>query len=294
MTAIDAHPTIQAHIDHQDSQNQQKQIIHDDGWSVSNEKMISIADNRPAPLIESLLPSGAVVTFAGQPGIGKSFVALNWAAAVATGTEWFGLKTGSPRSVVYVLGEGFSQFGKRIKAWQDAQGMSVGPNLRFVDGAMKDIDLNDDSQTPELIENLERLNPDLIIFDTFAMLARVKSENDNSEVGLVYKLAHHIVQKIGATVVLVHHTNKEADLVRGATAFRCNSDAVVVAGSSRQADDQTFWLSTRSDEDGKQRDVEAVKLSGFQIASPGILTRNEQAVRNETARNELAAMAASS
>lgn len=260
-----------------------------DGWSLSPDSMRLVAANRPEPLIEGLLPSKAVVTLAGQPGIGKSFVCLSLAAAVACDMEWFGLKTCQPQYVAYVLGEGFSQFGHRVKAWEEANG-PLGGHVRFIDGAAKGIDMCDPEHVDLLIEKLKTFTPGLVILDTFAMLARVMSENDNSQVAQVYRAAQRIVSEVGSTVVIVHHLSKDAGKVRGATAFRGNSDTVIIASKSKGEDQRGFMLSTRGEDDGKQRDGQPIKLEGFEISSPGLLTRNVRVVEHAKAVDGLEAL----
>lgn len=253
------------------------------GWGVSPGELKNQAKQGPPPLIAGLLPSQAVVTFAGIPGIGKSFVALSWACAVATGEPWFGRTVAGPYRVAYLLGEGWSQFGHRVQAWEDVHSRSLPDHLRFIDGAGEGIDLTDDVQVKAIIERLRQMGPGLVIVDTFAMLARVESENDNAQVGKVLTAAHRIVRATGATVVLVHHVSKAAGQVRGATAFRGNADTVIVAASSDKDDDVTFRLSTRGEDDGKQRDMEPVRLSGFVIDSPGVLGRERMQARKAEA-----------
>lgn len=252
-------------------------------WSVSPAELKATAKSGPPPLINGLLPSQAVVTFAGQPGVGKSFTALSWAASVAAGDDWFGHRVATAYKVVYVLGEGWSQFGHRVKAWEEVDGKPLPDHLRFVDGTGHGIDLADPAQVDLMIERLKEIGPGLVIIDTFAMLARVESENDNAQVGRVYTGAQRIVRATGATVVLVHHVSKGAGQVRGATAFRGNADAVIVAATSGKDDDPTFFLSTRAEDDGKQRDMEPVKLYGFEIATPGVLSIRPKAAEKGVA-----------
>lgn len=260
--------------------------LDSDGWSVSLDALKQVAASTPPPLIEDLLPSKAVVTFAGTPGIGKSFVALSWAAAVAGGVPWFDKAVQNPQYVAYVLGEGYSHFGKRVEAWEQVYG-PMSRNLRFIDGASQGMNLADPQNVDDLIEKLRAMSPGLVIFDTFAMLAQVKSENDNSQVSEVFRAAHRIVQMTNATVVIVHHTTKDSGLVRGATAFRGNADTVIVASEATRKDDPTFELSTRGEENGKQRDGLPIKLDGFEVSAPGVLTRSKNVAKQRAASNDI-------
>src|SRR5437016_3780364 len=59
----------------------------------------------PAWLIEHILPQNALGCVYGAPGAGKTFLALDWALAVATGRPWDAHAT-RPGAVLYVAAEG--------------------------------------------------------------------------------------------------------------------------------------------------------------------------------------------
>ena len=61
----------------------------------------------PAPtwLIEGLLPAQGLADLYGDSGVGKSFLALDWSAHVATGRDWLG-NTVQQGGVAYICSEG--------------------------------------------------------------------------------------------------------------------------------------------------------------------------------------------
>src|SRR5699024_9734789 len=113
------------------------------------------------------------------------------------------------------------------------------------------------------------------IFDTLSVLTRLTSENDNAEVSQVMSNVNRIAQGTGATAMVIHHTTKTSGSVRGASAFVGNSDTVVVAAKEKN-DNSTFLLSTSAQHGGKQRSGEPKIMSGFSIASPGVLSRDSK------------------
>lgn len=257
---------------------------------VSAADLVALTGAEPDWLVGDLVPARSVVVLAGQPGIGKSFAALSWAACVAGGQDWFGRPT-KAGGVVYVLGEGFGSFGRRVAAWQSGHG-PVSDRLAFLDGTAAGVDLADPESVDLLIETVRGHDPELLILDTFSTLAHVQSENDNAEVARAMRGAHRVVQALGCSVILVHHVSKEAGKVRGATAFRGNADAVIVAAHDPGSSRGDFFLSTRGTDDGKQRDGEAVWLPGFCVAAPGVLTRPEEAAAHAQAVEGLEALMA--
>src|SRR5699024_3768926 len=181
---------------------------------------------------------------------------------------WFGKAT-RQAPVVYVLGEGFSSFGERVEAWQTVNGRPMSDNLSFIDGITHDIDLKDPAAVQQLIDVLAYKQPGLVIFDTFPILARMTSENDNAEMLEVMANVNKIVQDTGATVILIHYTMESS-----ASLFVGTADTVVVAAEdTRENATGTFLLSTSVDHGGKQRNGEALTLYGFKIDSPGVLLR---------------------
>ena len=240
----------------------------------TNAEIIQIARNRPAELIDGFVPSGSVMVLAGGPSTGKSFTALSWAAAIAEGSQWFGRAT-RQASVVYVLGEGFSGFGKRLEAWESVNGRPMSDNLHFMDGLTYGIDLNDSDSVQQLIAMLAYVQPGLIVFDSLSMLARYSNENDNAEVAQVMANVNSIVQATGATAMLVQHIMESTESMEpSVSVFVGNADTgVVVAEDTRENATGTFLLSTEAQYGGKQRDGEARTLYGFKIDSPGVLSR---------------------
>ena len=237
-------------------------------FRITGEQLEQIALNRPAELIDGFISSSSVAVLAGEPGAGKSFTALSWAAAIAEGSPWFGKAT-RQAPVVYVLGEGFSSFGERVEAWQTVNGRPMSDNLSFIDGITHDIDLKDPAAVQQLIDVLAYKQPGLVIFDTFPILARMTSENDNAEMLEVMTNVNKIVQDTGATVILIHYTMESS-----ASSFVGTADTVVVAAEdTRENATGTFLLSTEAQYGGKQRDGEARTLHGFKIDSPGVLSR---------------------
>ena len=65
-----------------------------------------ITDLQPARwVIKSVIEQDNLVVLFGKPGDGKSFLAIDIAASVSTGTKWHG-KTTVPGAVFYIAGEG--------------------------------------------------------------------------------------------------------------------------------------------------------------------------------------------
>ena len=172
----------------------------------------------PSWLVKRLLPRAGLIILFGQSGSGKSFMALDLAAAVSQGGEWRGLKVTQGR-VVYIVAEGAGDFRSRIQAWQVQHGreLHIGlipatPNLLNLDHAL------------ELAKEIGRA--DLIVVDTFAQVTAGGDENSAKDIGRALEHCAGLHRATGATVLLVHHSGKdESKGARGHSSLKAAADA---------------------------------------------------------------------
>jgi hypothetical protein len=83
-------------------------------------------------------------------------------------------------------------------------------------------------EVQELIKELKPLGPSLIIVDTLARAAAGADENSAQEMGVMVENCQTIINQIGATVMLLHHTGKDASKgARGSSAIPGAVDAEI-------------------------------------------------------------------
>lgn len=70
----------------------------------------------PVFLVDGLIEVGTLVQLFGDPGAGKSFLAIDWAYCVATGCDFHGREV-KQGTVAYIAGEGRQGFARRREAW---------------------------------------------------------------------------------------------------------------------------------------------------------------------------------
>ena len=73
-------------------------------------------------LIRNVLPRYGVALLFGGDGTGKSFLAIDMALSLVTGTKWFGYRTKCYGDILYVVAEG--RIEDRIEAWLAEHGKS--------------------------------------------------------------------------------------------------------------------------------------------------------------------------
>jgi hypothetical protein len=185
--------------------------------------------NMPAPswLIEPVMPVGALVGMYGPPETYKSFIAIDIAMSVATGTSWQGKET-QKGFVVYIGAEGGAGLGKRALAWLVTH--QIEPQDADIAWLIESVPLSADSdEIVTLLGRLEdevRREPSLIIVDTMARCFD-GNENETEDMGKFIAGIDILRKRFGCTVLVIHHTRLDGGRERGATAFRGGVDTMI-------------------------------------------------------------------
>ena len=175
-------------------------------------------------LIKHVLPRAELVVMYGASGSGKSFMALNMAAAVATGQKWRGKKT-TQGKIVYVAAEGAGGFKKRMAAYAQHNKMSLDDlNIGVIAAAPNMLDLAHAKDVVRAISDSG--GAQLVIIDTLAQSMPGGNENAGEDMGQAMAHCKLIHQHTGATVLLVHHSGKDTTKgARGWSGLRAAADA---------------------------------------------------------------------
>lgn len=169
--------------------------------------------NRPAPdcLVDGLLQVDTVNTLVGAWGSFKTFIALDIAASVATGTAWAGrgVKQGP---VVYISAEGNAALGLRLKAWEIARRCSLDNAPFFI--LPDTVKLMDPAEVDELLLAIGDdvgQSPALVVVDTLARAMTGGDENSTRDMSLLVEGAERIRKTTGAVVLFIHHPAKNGN-----------------------------------------------------------------------------------
>ena len=170
-------------------------------------------ENMPQPkwLLDYRLPEGQTWMY-GEPGVGKTFVVLDWAATVAA--------NGS--KVLYFIGEGVKGFSKRVLAWKRAHDTANLDGFFVVPQAPQ---LLDRHGSEEFLETVKKYSPELVVVDTFARAAVGADENSAKDVGRFIAQLDRAFRSFGTSSLVIHHSNKYGGSERGSGAIRGAADA---------------------------------------------------------------------
>jgi hypothetical protein len=193
-------------------------------------EMLTLDDleDLPSPewLVDKVLPADTFAVIFGAPGSTKSFWSLDAACSVASGHSLHGsvVKQGP---VIYAAGEGLRGLKWRLEAWRlahpSADMDALRRNLRIVPRAIRLLEEGDAMRVFNTARSMGDLS--LLIIDTWARALTGGDENSSRDVGLAIDVCEAVRHATGATVLVVHHSNKDGSAERGSTALKGAADA---------------------------------------------------------------------
>ena len=223
-------------------------------------------------VVDDYIEADSLAQVFGDPGGGKSFVAIDLACCVATGKPWHGhdVKQGS---VFYIAGEGHNGLARRLKAWQIGNGTSLaGVPLYKSHRAAQLYDATEAAVVAEAIKQLSaeaNCIPSMIVIDT---LARNHGGDENSTQDMNAFIQHldvYLRQPWKCCVMVVHHSGvADKDRSRGSTALKGALDAEYKC----QLDSGTKTIAFESK---KMKDAEMPSPKNFQITQVDLPINNK-------------------
>jgi hypothetical protein len=218
-------------------------------------KLLGSVDLRTLPplqwRIRGVLPAAGVAALYGPSASGKSFLALDMAAAVAGGRRWFDCRVDAA-PVVYAALEGEAGFKLRVEAWEAHQGRKLPDGLRMMLQPFKLTERGD-------VLDLAAVVPSgaVLFIDTLNRAAPTADENSSRDMGEILEAAKQLQAMMGGLVVLVHHTGKDSTKgLRGHSSLFAAMDAAIEV--SRDGD-RREWRVAKS-KDGQDGDAHPFRL----------------------------------
>lgn len=197
--------------------------------------------------VKGILSSQGLATIYGPPASGKSFLAIDLAAAIAAGNDsWFGFRV-RQAPVTYVVLEGEGGFQKRIEAWERANECNMPDNLQFV---REQLDITDSAHVRQLATVIKRWS--VVFIDTMARAANGKDENSSEGMGSIIAGCKLLQSLTDCLVVLIHHTGKDVTKgMRGHSSLLAAVDAAIEVLREDDGDIRTLTVAKNKDgEDG--------------------------------------------
>ncbi len=259
-------------------------------------------DKRPDPewLVDDIVQTESSLILFGDPGIGKTFIALDIALCIATGTPWHGhpVRRGP---VLYLTPEGLAGLKLRVAAWEAQHGVRANDFFVIPDGPQL-VEKDDRSRLLQAITSLGGA-PALIVIDTLARHFVGGDENNAKDMGKFVAAAEHVRKQFGCASMMVHHTAKGRDDLRGSGSLSGSAETVILAKGKGKG---LIELSCVKQKESKEFDPMSFQLGYVKLprargeagsciiikastASPDLLTLKSQGVvwpPGKTTKNE--------
>jgi hypothetical protein len=175
-------------------------------------------------LISGLWSEHAVGIVGGEPKCCKSFLALDLAVAVASGTPCLRrfVVPRQGRVLLYAAEDALHIVRRRLDGIAAAAGVALADlDILVITSPVLRLDLEADRRN--LADTVAHLQPRLLILDPFVRLHRI-DENASGEVAPLLAYLRELQRRHGVAVLVVHHAKKGAAGVRAGQALRGSSE----------------------------------------------------------------------
>lgn len=159
-------------------------------------------------LVHSLWPLAAVGLLAGPPKVTKTWLALDLAISVSSGTPCLGrFEVRGPGPVLLYLAEdSLPSVRARIEGICQHRGLGLAQaNLHFITTPALRLDRDEDKQ--RLFATVELIRPRLLLLDPLVRI-HACDENDAGAVSALLATLRQLQRAYDVAIVLVHHTRK--------------------------------------------------------------------------------------
>ncbi|MDP7334127.1 MAG: AAA family ATPase [SAR324 cluster bacterium] len=211
-------------------------------------------------IIQDFLPLGVLGMVVATGGSGKTMLLTQMAYAVASGRDFWGMKTGEQRTVLYIFAEETNaEIHRRldkIREWNLDE--SDCDNLHRLCGYGLDLKFKMEGKN-NFIEQLEkyisRFRPSLVILDPAAQFNCAENENDSVQSNIFIRMLRKLTE-YGSTIIIAHHTSK----------FGSNqSDQHSSRGSSALTDGARWVLNLTGYDSSKSWENDLNQVDGVNI-----------------------------
>jgi hypothetical protein len=171
---------------------------------------IASEDNAQRWLVEGLWGARSVGVIGGAPKCSKTWLGLDMALSVATGTACLG-KYAVPEPgpvLVYLAEDALLMVRERIEGMARHRGLGLAQvEIHVITAPV--LRLDRDPDRTRLLETTQRLRPRLLLLDPLVRLHGI-DENNASEVAKLLAYFRALQRQLDLSVLLVHHTRKNA------------------------------------------------------------------------------------
>lgn len=208
-------------------------------------------------LLPGLILEGGLNLIAGEVAAGKTWLALDLGLAAASGGRAWGRTFARPTPTLYLgCDNNWSTLARRVKALVAGREIPGPADFHLCDAAL-------DLGSPEGLQTLERLVSEtgarMVVIDVLARYMRGVDENAAGEVAPILTGLRAFANRLGVTLVILHHLNKSKGIVgqlleriRGSIEFAGAVDTVLVLTVQGEGMDARRMLRQKKNRDGEE------------------------------------------
>ena len=216
---------------------------------------IAEAERMPPPtyLVDQIITDYGLTVLYGDPGAGKSFLAIDMAGHIACGMDWNGHKV-EQGGVLYIVAEGGRGIGKRLKGWR--QHHKVDASALQFQILPQAVQLLDDAQCDKLARTIHALNArtpggiKLVVIDTVSRSMAGADENTQDTMSAFVAAMERIQRVSGLAVMAVHHSGKNKESgPRGSTVLPGACDTIIGLKGNAKEQWATMQIEKQKDDE---------------------------------------------
>lgn len=254
------------------------------------------AMTEPVWQVEDLYEEQTLVEWFGLRGRGKSLTVLDLALTNCKGQDgarWCGRRLLKMGPVCWVNADGGRGMVKRLNAWKEIHGgelhypfLILGERDKNGEPRMGRVRLNTPWEIEELLDALHGLPepPAMIVFDTLSRCIPGTDENLQGPMTLVTDQCHRLRAETGASVHLIHHTDKQGKTQRGSDVVPNEADYVIRVFMDRDV----VYVSSDKARDGEK--FKPFELQLHRVGNSVVLVQREGSDRFEKTASGSAAL----
>lgn len=210
---------------HLEASQSKRRVRETKPWSISLDRYLAVESRDPQWMIEGLWSDKSHGIIAGEPKTRKSYLALDIALSVASGTDCLGTFPVRKSGPVVLIQEEVSDAEMRKRLRYIASSKDLGGTVEYSGDTVsvhlpdpvpvylrnrQQFDLSNVESLEALTTEIEKVDPCLVILDPLQMMLGELDENKSSHMRPVLQNLLRLKEATGCGIMIIHHYAKSS------------------------------------------------------------------------------------